>query len=588
MKNTGIITKLIALFITLTMVLSCEKEIEETPDKNVKGEISFSFASKTLKSTNCDLSNVVSALVTIETSSGGTTDFDATPLTVYKMNGEIFTQKIALPVGQYNLTEFLLVDAHGNVLFAVPIVGSEYADFVDNPLPLALNVEKDKSQDYTVQILCVQNCDCTPEDFGLSWFVIDQVDLCSFSLSVSELGSNTLLDGEITITASDYVYTQDISSDVVPNKVYYKCNYDEYTIEITSPGYQSYVETMTAAELEAFCCTPKVVELLPLVCGETIERDLIADMDQVIGKVIVSKNEQNVDIEYVIESEGWYLLETDVSITPSKSDVLITSTGDPDISQFTVNTTHDPIVLSYKYENLSTGGNNNVAILAHATVQQRESNVNILDNLLPPEKVKVEVGYQGEPHYFETTISGAGDFNGTYPGNCVDLDHVIYSGREYEMNMVSSYSDDDMLLSLLVDKPQNLDNLNYMINQDYSELGVTGAEEQAAMWTLIDDIKPTPEIADFSFDQSIVDAMVQDALDNGEGFVPHCGHKVLVILDPGVKDSPELKTQVTMAQVTTISINNICNSVTTELDAWADGTDFGGAGWAMYFNYCLE
>ncbi len=585
MKNTGIITKMLAIFIALTMVVSCEKEKEDTPDKNEKGEISFSFASKTLKSSNCDLSNVVSALVTIETSSGETTDFDATPLTVYKMNGEIFTQKIALPVGQYNLTEFLLVDAHGNVLFAVPIVGSEYADFVDNPLPLALDVEKDKSQDYTVQILCVQDCDCTPGDFGLSWFVIDQVDLCCFSLSVSELGSNTLLDGEITITASDYVYSQAISSDVVPNKVYYKCNYDQYTIEITSPGYQPYVQTMTASELEAFCCTPKVVELLPVVCGETVEKDLVADMDQVIGKVIVSKNGQNVDIEYVIESDEWYLLETNVSITPSKNDVLVTSTGDPDISQFTVNTTHDPILLSYKYEGLSTGGNNNVAILAHAIVQQRESNLNMLDNLLPPEKVKVMVNYQGDPHYFQTTITGAGDFNGTYPGNCVDLDHFIYSGKEYEMNMVSSYSNDDMLLSMLVDKPQNLDNLNYMINQDYSVIGATGAEEQAAIWTLIDDKNPTSELV---FDQSIVDVMVQDALNNGEGFVPHCGHKVLVILDPGVKDSPELKTQVTIAQVTTISINNICNSTTTELDAWADGVDFGGAGWAMYFDYCLE
>ncbi len=581
------LSSLAIMTVSIFIVTSCQKEeINQTYNPNIKGEISFSFPASELKSTtaeDCDMSEVVSALVTIKTSTGETTDYDATPITVYKMNGKVFTQKIALPVGDYTLEEFLLVDADGNVLFAVPKSGSEYAQFIDSPLPMSLAVEKDKSKDYLVQVLCTHGC--SPEDFGLTWFVIDQVDVCCFLLSVSELGSNTLLDGTVSITSGDYSYSQTFSSGSVPNKIYYKCDLDDYTITVEVDGYEPYNIKLTNTEISDYCCVPMVVELIPLTCGDTLVTDLIADEDIVIGKVFAYPENGKLSVEYVISKDEWYLLETNLSVTESKSNVLTTSTGDPDIATFTFGSVHDPIKKSYAYTGIDIG-HNKVTIMAHAKVQKLQSNLVQLVNELPKEKVTVVVQYQGDPSYFQTTISNAGQFNGTYPGNCIDLDHVIYSGKEYQMNMVSSYSDDHQLLDLLVDKPEYLDNANYMINQDYSNIGSGGPEMQVAIWTLVDDITPTPEIAHMDYDQSAVDYMVNDAINNGEGFKPHCGEKVLVILDPGAKESPELKSQVTIAQITTAAIDNICTTSSTILDAWAKGLIFGGEGWSMYNVYC--
>jgi hypothetical protein len=589
MKNISYLTKSVLFGLMLIFVFSCEKEEESNRQLIIEGpkvNISFSFPESKLKSgDNCGLDDAVSAIITIQKKDGEATEFTSTPIDIYKMNGMVFTQKIALEVGEYELVEFLLINNQGEVLSAIPMEDSPLAEYVDDPLPMDISVAKDLSRDYAVQVMCTNGF--TPKDFGLTWFIIDCVEACHFLLSVSELGSNTLLAGNVVIESGEYEKTADFSASVVPNKIMIQCGLEEVNISIQVPGYEGYRLTLPTNELNAYTEKPMVVELLPIACEEEIITELVTENNEVIGVVTVEKNNNSIVLAYKVTEENWYLSETHVSVTQSLDEVPVDAAGNPLLSDFEYSTVHDPIVKTYTYV-IPKSDAAVVDIMAHATVENLEKDLDLIEEILPDNEVNVEVRFTGHPSYFETTISGAGDIDGTYQGNCIDLDNGIVPGRNYEMRLVSTYTDDESLLEALVDKPENLDLVNYVINQDYSDIGATGEDIQAATWTLIDDIVPTNGTGGIVWNQSVVNQIIQDAMQNGEGFTPHCGEKAMVILDPGVKYDPTLKSQVTLAQITVVAFDNVCTPVQTNLEAWGEGLLFNSNSAAMYFSFCLE
>ena len=103
-------------------------------------------------------------------------------------------------------------------------------------------------------------------------------------------------------------------------------------------------------------------------------------------------------------------------------------------------------------------------------------------------QMKVKYPYTGAPSYFETLVNGD-PLTGTYEGWCVDTDHVIYQVW-YTADVYSSYED---LPVEVIDIPENLDLVNWIINQDYVGQLSSGCignntygEVQRAIWTLID------------------------------------------------------------------------------------------------------
>jgi hypothetical protein len=583
----SIMKKIIYLLLGLLITFSsCKKEKEFEVNGEGKVAFSFNFNASQLKNSACDMSKVVSAVITVKTILGEATDYTSSAITIYKMNDRVFTQKIALEIGDYKVTEFLLVDAQGNVLYAVPVAGSLLGESVVSPLPLAIKVKKDLSQDYPIEVVCVDGFN--PKDFGLTWFGIAEAQVCKFLLSVSELGSNQLLAGDVTVTGLNYNYTQTFSESVVPNVILIKCGLSKYTITIDVPGYEKWEKVLTAEEIAKYKDFPLVVELLPVACGKEYTTNLVLANGDKVGVVKVTPLFGSfLIVEYKITADDWYLIESAVSVTGSVTQIPLKSDGDADVAQFTYKTTHQPIATFYQFVNLPVNGLNNVVIAANAKVSKYLKDMALLENALPDNKVNVNVRFTGHPAYFETTITGAGALDGKYPGNCVDLEHGIAPGRNYSMSLVSSYTGDPDHLALLVDKPYNLDLVNYVINQDYSAYGATGAEIQASVWTLVDDITPTSGTGGITWNQNVVNFIIQDALANGEGFEPNCGQRAMIIVDPGVKEDPTLRAQVTLVQVTTIAVPNVCKPLQINEQAWAKGRSLGN-GQAMYFNYCVK
>lgn len=157
---------------------------------------------------------------------------------------------------------------------------------------------------------------------------------------------------------------------------------------------------------------------------------------------------------------------------------------------------------------------------------------NVLTNIDELVYLKVVSDYSGDDSSFDTIISYNPSLNGTYDGWCINLDRVIYTNSTYLAKVYSSY---ETLPNYLIERPENLDLVNWLINQDFLTLnsvegdGFSSDEIQEAIWTLVE--SDFYESSHFTND-SDSNYLVSLAQQFGEGFVPTIGQKMAVVLEP--------------------------------------------------------
>ncbi|MEJ2251160.1 MAG: hypothetical protein P8Y97_16095 [Candidatus Lokiarchaeota archaeon] len=262
--------------------------------------------------------------------------------------------------------------------------------------------------------------------------------------------------------------------------------------------------------------------------------------------------------------------------------------GNPIPGQFNYKTEHDPGVSEFTYEIPITWDiDTQVSIAAHALVQK----IGGLDGLelALPDQVTMSViyPYGGGPAYFpHTYISGGTNLDGDYLGWCIDTDNVIYQNTQYQADIYSSYEN---LPEGLVEYPENLDLVNWIINQEYvgqQSPGCSGiytyGDVQRAIWELIEDVPSTSGLEAWS--QCRVNEILATAYINGEGFEPDCGDVIAIILAPF--NNQQTPMQTVIAQVTLIDVNVPCDTI--DETAWGAGFDFPGKNWATYFTYVIQ
>jgi len=179
------------------LLASCSKE-EQT------GKLSFGLemsGDATLKSTTSG-EGVVAALVTIRDAAGMVV-FEKEYLELIRFGDQFVTRSLSLPVGEYTLTEFMLVSAQGNVLWATPKEGSPLAHLVQKPLPHRLGIRADQTTSQDIQVVRVGNYQ--PDDFGYAQFNIRFVD--RFCLKVF-LDCYTIADTTPRYDAAGVPYSQ--------------------------------------------------------------------------------------------------------------------------------------------------------------------------------------------------------------------------------------------------------------------------------------------------------------------------------------------------------------------------------------------
>ncbi|NOU19494.1 MAG: DUF4458 domain-containing protein [Bacteroidales bacterium] len=262
-KQTLTITALTCLIVVSTIWYSCQKE----PDNLEKVEVSFNVSSNGndlikslgLKSSQTfSLNDAEKVIITVQKENGSPTDYTLYELDLFKMVDASITKKITLPVGNYKVTEFYVIDALDSIIYASPLEGSLMAQNVSDPLPVLFEVAEKKSKSVNIEVISTKKL--KPEDFGLIRFPLVEVETFQFLINASEFGTDQLLQANMNITSGIYSYTQELDS-IVDNIATVKDGYTDYILTIESEGYQTFIDTLTNSELKKYDSIPLIVEL---------------------------------------------------------------------------------------------------------------------------------------------------------------------------------------------------------------------------------------------------------------------------------------------------------------------------------------
>jgi uncharacterized protein (TIGR02145 family) len=242
----------IGCLIMLLAFFACKKE-----DNNVSQldyDVSFSVQlensanSVNLKSSQVHntIKNAHGVIITILNKNGSPTNYTSYELLIQKMNGIYYTKPILLKSGNYKITEFLVLDAADSTILVAPIKGSPQAQNVTVPLPIDFTVSKDSGTSVNVEVLSVENL--TPEDFGLSYFSISEIETVSILTGVVDNKSRKLIQAEITVENPFYLFRQSLSK-TFTNVVKIKSSNNIYSITYKAKGYNSYSRNYTIDNL---------------------------------------------------------------------------------------------------------------------------------------------------------------------------------------------------------------------------------------------------------------------------------------------------------------------------------------------------
>jgi hypothetical protein len=154
--------KLLVFIMTLFAVIACERD----SDTISVGRISFTFDNSKLSSGGRNSGETVPAfvLLSIETSTGTPVETDKKIQLIAFGSGYV-SENIELPIGNFKLTKFIILNSDNKAIFATPVAGSSLSSLVGKPLPIEFSISPNGTTQVVPEVLPV-NQDNTPSMFG--------------------------------------------------------------------------------------------------------------------------------------------------------------------------------------------------------------------------------------------------------------------------------------------------------------------------------------------------------------------------------------------------------------------------------------
>lgn len=140
----------------------------------------------------------------------------ANPFEIDLVNGQIFTEEVdelQLTAGMYSLDHFAVYNAAGQVMWVAPRTGSTLGSFINNPLPLSIDLRNGVKKYVEVPVLCFDNRDVN--EYGYLFFEFDEtkaVKFCFFANYCPPSGRHFTANYSVSIwtgtsTAGTPIYT---------------------------------------------------------------------------------------------------------------------------------------------------------------------------------------------------------------------------------------------------------------------------------------------------------------------------------------------------------------------------------------------
>lgn len=234
--------------------------------------------------------------VSIQKAGGGEV-YTLKHLTLLKMGEEYISEPLALPPGTYELTDFLVVNAAGEVVYATPKEGSDMADWVDDPLPVAFSVSDNAITPLSVQV--VSTSAYPPAAFGYITFQVGIVPGTSFRLAVFKPTTTGFVFTQAQayiLDGADTVHRQHI--DAAPGAILFDGDLTRtYTLVVIQPSYKKYTQTFVLQDLlSSLAGAPHAVWLEPAFTFRLIEQDVYFRLEGDIDTLYIDWGDGTQDI----------------------------------------------------------------------------------------------------------------------------------------------------------------------------------------------------------------------------------------------------------------------------------------------------
>jgi hypothetical protein len=163
----GMQKNVLSLLIVLLLLLGCT---QDDVLESETGNIAFYFSEDDTKVNGRWHSDYQPAfvLLSIEKASGEIVENNK-KIPLYRFSTGYLSQDLLLETGEYKLTQFMVLDAGNEVVYATPREESPLAQHVTDPLPIDFKVSEESSTMVTPEVLDVTDQN-TAHDFGYATF----------------------------------------------------------------------------------------------------------------------------------------------------------------------------------------------------------------------------------------------------------------------------------------------------------------------------------------------------------------------------------------------------------------------------------
>lgn len=164
-------------FVILFLLASCENEEIIEPEE--MGFFSLSLkdaAASQIKNGESQLNQVTHALITITKGGDIYEDYNLKNIKISSWgNSTLATEQIQLLAGDdYKITRFELQNNGNQTIYASPLVGSKYAQFVNTPLEIRFKISMALTTNVEIEV--VSSVETDPSDFGFAYFSVKITD----------------------------------------------------------------------------------------------------------------------------------------------------------------------------------------------------------------------------------------------------------------------------------------------------------------------------------------------------------------------------------------------------------------------------
>jgi hypothetical protein len=215
-----------------------------------------------------------SLYVSIQEAGGGDV-YTLEHVTLLKLGDEYISEPLALQPGNYALTDFLIVNAADEVVYATPKEGSDMASWVDDPLPMAFGVSDNAITGLSVQVVSTSAYPATA--FGYLTFQVGIVPGTSFRLAVFKPTSTGFVFTQAQayiLDGVDTVHRQHLGEG--PAAILFDGDLTKtYTLVVIQASYKKYTETFVLQDLlSSLAGGPHTVWLEPAFTFRLLEQDV--------------------------------------------------------------------------------------------------------------------------------------------------------------------------------------------------------------------------------------------------------------------------------------------------------------------------